>query len=59
MTALLWTLVVVGGINTFSILYCYFVLGGLAPVTTASRFGDAIYTAVLMLWAFWLLARGA
>ena len=56
MNALLWTLAIFGAVNTLAMAYCLFFIGGLPKQTNKARFIDAIYTAVLGVWAVALLA---
>ena len=57
MKALLWTLVVIGGLNTFAVIWCA-VRGELTAVTPSARAIDALITAGIAAWALWLLAGG-
>jgi hypothetical protein len=60
MKAILWTLVVVGGLNTFGVIGMAFCGDRLSNAPTPlSRAIDALYTAGLAAWALWLLAGGA
>lgn len=53
MNALLWTLAAVGAINTIMVL----LNPGGAEMTFARKV-DALYTAAIGVWAFYLLMRG-
>ncbi len=57
MSELLWTLAVIGGLNTVGVLVCA-VCGRLPEITPTSRAIDAVYTACIGAWALWLLAKG-
>ena len=58
MKALLWTLVVLGVINTVGVIWCA-VTGSMPEVTTRSRALSAIVTFGYAAWALWLLAKGS
>lgn len=57
MNSLLWTLVVIGGLNTASVVVKTILLGKVPPISQSARAADAIYTFGLCCWALYLLAR--
>lgn len=58
MNALLWTLVVMGGINVLAIMYCFFLGGGLPRSSNSARFLESLISTALAVWAAVLLVGG-
>lgn len=56
MNALLWTLVIVAGVNTLAVMIVA-ATGEFPPMTMRARAVDWVLTAALGCWALWLLAR--
>lgn len=59
MNTFLWTVAVMGGINTIALMALIFLDIPLPPVTRGSRLLDALFTFAIMVWAIVLLSGGA
>ena len=57
MNTLLWTLIGAGALNTLAILFCFYLGDGLPPMANWARLVDALYTAILAVWAVILLVK--